>query len=140
MIQSNSGPLFRNICRAALSHDKFTKSGKFNHMAPKYQADQMLWQSYLSFSFQYCFLIAEGLFVVFFFFPKISNFHRSKPTVMQSKHFLKRLVESATIKTNLDIVFNHPPLCTSRKSQIRSFFCRPAKSGTKSLQPYLVCG
>jgi len=32
---------------------KSTNRGKFNHMAPKYQADQMLWQSYLGFGFQY---------------------------------------------------------------------------------------
>lgn len=33
--------------------EKCTKWGKFNCMAPKYQAAQMLWQSYLFFSFQY---------------------------------------------------------------------------------------
>lgn len=104
-------------------------------MAPKYPADQMLWQSYLFFGFQYFFFNRREVF-----FSAISTFHKGKHTVMQSIHFLKRLAELATTKMNFDIVFSHPPGWTSRKSLIRSFFCRPAKSGTKSVQLSLVDG
>lgn len=62
--------------------------------------------------------------------------HKNKHAVMQSIHFLKRLAESETTKANFDRVFSHPPVFTRRKTQIRNFFCRAAKSGTKSPQPF----